>query len=147
MGWLITKQNRKEMIASRIMGHTSRKPGTELVVVTECLRSCYRGNAYTGVLWKVMQTTIHDFSSPGNKRTKVTKWIGLDLLCYNKASHGWGYKDMDESVGPHYYSCPLSYLDVVPQPESTFCRDWRDKVRAYHAIRQEARIARKFVEV
>lgn len=142
MGWLITKQNRKQMIASRTMGYTSTKPN--MILSTICLRSCYRGNSFSGVLWKVMETTIHDTGCAfPRKKPKVLKWIGVDLIRYDKEMRGWGYKDMDESVGPHYYSCPLSYLDEVPQPESTFCRDWRDRVRAYHAIRQEARLARK----
>lgn len=51
----------------------------------------------------------------------------------------WGYKDMDESMGPYYYDCPLSYLDRAPEPMG-FCRDhagsgksWRDHVREHHA--------------
>jgi hypothetical protein len=47
--------------------------------------------------------------------------------------YGWGYKSMDESMGPAYYTCPLSYLDMVPMPDSPYAREWREKVREYHA--------------
>ncbi|WP_240754701.1 hypothetical protein [Parasulfuritortus cantonensis] len=45
--------------------------------------------------------------------------------------HGWGYKDLCESMGPYYYTCPLSYLDMVPVANA----DWRGQVRAWHAAR------------
>jgi len=46
-----------------------------------------------------------------------------------KSEGEWGYKGMDESVHPLYYSCPLKYLDMAPEVTN---QEWRDKVRAYH---------------
>lgn len=58
---------------------------------------------------------------------------------------GWGYKDMTESMGPCYYTCPLAFLDAVPVPEGeqrgAWARAWRDKVRAYHASKASKRKA------
>ena len=43
---------------------------------------------------------------------------------------------MEESSGPNYYSCPLSYLDMTPQSKSEYAGKWRESVRAYHAERK-----------
>lgn len=48
----------------------------------------------------------------------------------------WGYKDIDESMGPCELDCPLSVLDATPlhDPEnSQYAVQWRERVRAYHA--------------
>jgi hypothetical protein len=60
----------------------------------------------------------------------VDRYIGCDLLA-GQRGYCWGYKDMEESMGPCYYTCPLKYLDLVPEPDSR-----RAKVRAYHAKRR-----------
>jgi len=40
------------------------------------------------------------------------------------------HKEMEECVGPHYYGCPVEWLDHVPQPEGEWCAKWRAEVRA-----------------
>lgn len=60
------------------------------------------------------------------------RFINLDLMSRD-GEYGWGYKDMDESMGPYYYDCPLELLDQAgPTPHETAQR-WREKVRAMHA--------------
>lgn len=84
-----------------------------------CLRHALRGN----VLW-----TVHE------RRTDdgVRRFIGCFLLG-RQADVGWGYKDMDESMGPCYHTCPLAYLDEVPCPDNEYARQWREQVRERHA--------------
>lgn len=80
------------------------------------LAYCTKGN----VLWTVYEVF--------NKQSSETKrFIGCILIA--RASEGWGYKNMSESMGPCYYSCPLSYLDMAPEADS----DWRQRVREHHA--------------
>ena len=62
-------------------------------------------------------------------------WIGLDLMQSGRAD-GWGYKDMDESVGPTAVDCPLAYLAAPHAEPGGFAGPWRDRVRAYHAARR-----------
>jgi hypothetical protein len=62
-------------------------------------------------------------------------WIGLDLMQSGRAD-GWGYKDMDESMGPNAVDCPLAYLDAPHAEPLGYAGPWRDRVRAYHAARQ-----------
>lgn len=115
MGWSYTiGQSKQRLIQERINpqgidGH-----------VYKSLAHCIRGNC----LWQVIE---HTFPSGVSK-----KFIALDLLS-NEGGDGWGYKDMDESVGPYYYSCPLRYLQMVPVAN----QEWRHQVVAYHGRRNQ----------
>lgn len=113
MGWSFTyQQSRRELIAQRTQSESSNG------IVHKCLKHCTSGN----VLW-----TVWEITGPGEQ---VQRYIGCDLLARQRG-HGWGYKDMCESMGPSYYSCPLAYLEMVPVASA----EWRDQVRAYHAAR------------
>lgn len=130
MGWLFSKSTKKDMI-QRI---TDRSVSTNCI--HETLTSCIRGN----VLWTVTEMT---FLADGDKYKQGQKhrYIGCFLL---QGSGGeWGYKDMDESMHPYYYSCPLSYLRMVPVANA----EWREKVVRHHQKRQEARQRRQGVRL
>lgn len=45
-------------------------------------------------------------------------------------------KDVDESMGPVYYDCPLSFLDMAPQAPGPFAAEWRAKVREFWGVRR-----------
>jgi hypothetical protein len=61
---------------------------------------------------------------------KSTKFIGVYLLA--KGPEGsFGYKGMDETMGPYQYACPLSYLDMVDEPMNENSANWREKVRGF----------------
>jgi hypothetical protein len=113
MGWLFThQQTRKELIERLTRDEESNG------VTRKCLRRSTVGN----VLW-----TVWEIVGPGDK---VQRYIGCDLMACQRG-YGWGYKDMCESMGPCYYSCPPVYLDMVPVANA----QWRDQVRAHHAGR------------
>jgi hypothetical protein len=46
---------------------------------------------------------------------------------------GWGYKDLDETVGPTAIDCPLSYLDAPHREPVGYAAEWRNRVRRFHA--------------
>lgn len=48
--------------------------------------------------------------------------ILLHLL--RKEGNRWGYKSMDESMHPYYYTCPSDFLYMAP----VTCQKWRDNV-------------------
>ena len=92
----------------------------EIASDNQCLRHCYRGNNFSGVLWSAWEFDSGD------------RGIRCDLLRFDSADGKWSYKPLDESMEPYYYSCPLGYLDLVPD-NSKFARpEWRAKVRQYH---------------
>jgi hypothetical protein len=113
MGWLFTQhQTRRELILRRT--RDQEHDG----VTYKCLRHAAVGN----VLWSVWEVT-----GPGEQ---VWRYIGCDLLARERG-YGWGYKDLSESMGPCYYSCPPAYLNLVPPANP----EWRAQVRAWHAAR------------
>lgn len=112
MGWTFTHGATKEkVIADRI-----RTQETEQAIYT-VLKHTTIGN----VLWTVQEII---FKETGEKK----RFIGCDLLRYEK-DYGYGYKDLEESMHPYQYNCPLSYLAMVPVANEK----WRWNVRKYHA--------------
>lgn len=134
MGWLFQNGiTRKELIAERTRDWTTE--GAEAMTVTStCLAHCYRGGAFSGVLWAVWERT---FTKHGQSVQPLERWITCDLLRYQDRC--WGYKDLDEAMFPYYFSCPLKYLDTVPIETYGGNQQWRDGVRAYHARQRERR--------
>ena len=120
MGWSFGWDSKDSLLAERVRGSTSSSK------TFRCAAHCYRGGRAGGVLWSVWVITNTETGSV------LDSYIGCDLIRRN--GHEWGYKDMEESSGPCYYSCPLKYLDMVPVPKSTYAPKWREKVRAYHAV-------------
>jgi len=118
MGWSHTAGATKSDIVRdciRVQGWGEGREGL-------AIKHCIRGN----VLW-----TVHVIRDVATK-AEVQRFIGCFLL-RSDPGYGWGYKDMDESSGPCYYSCPLAYLDMVTCPEDTpYAKAWREKVQTYH---------------
>lgn len=114
MGWLYTLgATRADVISERIKGYTWARGSMQTI------KHCTRGN----VLWMVQEVYRRDTGH-------FERFLECDLL-QNSRGYGWGYKDMDESMGPYYYSCPLSYLDGT----RVLNPGWRKAVREYHARR------------
>lgn len=70
------------------------------------------------------------------------------ILCVLLCSHQgeWSYKDMDESMGPNDVSCPLGYLDMVPDPGG-YATAWRQRVRAAANAKADQRKLTKTLKV
>lgn len=114
MGFMFTQgATKKDVIKAITAPYTS---ANSLRVVT--LLQCLRGN----VLWTVHETTLGE------------RWIGCYLLGAERG-FGWGYKGMDESMHPYYYTCPLSYLEMAPPT----CKEWREGVRDRAFKKRQAR--------
>ena len=66
------------------------------------------------------------------------KLITLDLIAKERGG-GWGYKSLDEGMGPVEVNCPLSLLNKASPVTEGYAVEWREKVRAYHARRKTAK--------
>lgn len=139
MGWLFKAGSaRRDIIEENTKGwERTNEDGT--TIKSACLAHCYRGGVFSGVLWSVWERI---FVKDGQQVEPTQRWIVCDLLRYQK-DYGWGYKDMEESMHPYFYSCPLGYLDMVPIEEFGGHAEWRELVRSYHARITEKRRARK----
>lgn len=56
----------------------------------------------------------------------VSKMSGPSASDRAQGDFGWGYKDMDESVGPNYYDCPER---ILRQSDIEDRYGWREKCR------------------
>lgn len=128
MGWLFKSGiTRKELIAEQIKGWERTKEDSNVIKLT-CIAQCYRGGVFSGVLWSVWERT---FTKDNQQVEPPQRWIICDLLKCVKGE--WGYKDIEESMHPYFYSCPLKYLDLVPLDQYGGNAEWRDLVRQHHA--------------
>jgi len=107
MGWSWyfpdAMKTRKALVAD-LLANFEAGPGRDTV---RCLRSCYKGAVHSGVLWSLWERT-----AAGG--TLVGRFVACHLIRHRNSSEGrvWGYKGMDMSQGPRYYSCPLAYVDA-----------------------------------
>ena len=138
MGWLFRNgSTRRGLIAERIEGWERTNPDG-LVITSTCLAHCYRGGSFSGVLWSVWERT---FTKDGEEAESTQRWIQCDLLRYQQDA--WGYKDMEESMGPYYFSCPKKYLDMVPLDQFGGNAEWREQVIGHHRRSVEKRRQRR----
>ena len=114
MGWLFTQGSSKSDIIRKLTATEENETRR-----WETLTHSVRGN----VLWAVVEIT--------HKQEQTNKRYIVCYLLRSDKGYGWGYKDMDESMFPYYFSCPLKYLAMVPVANA----DWRAEVQKYHERR------------
>lgn len=139
MGWTYPHGlNRKQLIAQQVEGW-ERDTG-EMLVKSVCLKHCYRGGVFSGVLWSVWERT---FMKDSDEVQPSERWIQCDLLRCDQGS--WGFKDLEESMFPYYFSCPLGYLNLVPIDRYGGNPEWREQVVEHHKRRTEKRKCRAII--
>lgn len=142
MGWLFGWNTRKELADHLIEGNG-----------VKTIKHCFKGNN----IWAVNEYTYPADSSDTERAGKTIRYIIIYLIkgvnTYNartgrRGGDGWGYKDVDESAGPYYYNCPISYIEMVEAHEREHgyaphrgAKEWRAAVREKQAL-----ASRKLVE-
>ena len=106
MGWLFGHYDRKSLVEHLTTGNG-----------VETLKRCFRGND----MWAVQRTKDGVvfaclYMLRGNPRV-------TDDPC------NWGYKDVDETMGPGRLDFPVSWLDLLSPIESEYAVAWRAAVR------------------
>lgn len=69
---------------------------------------------------------------------KQSVFAAVCLYRYNlrdKEGMIFGYKDMDESMGPCERQCPTAILDLLTETDSQWANEWRADCRKYAALR------------
>jgi hypothetical protein len=118
MGWLFTQGQTRAALIRRLTEPQDNDSASYRTVA-----HCSKGN----VLWAV-QEVVFKIAKPHREIGTAYRFIGCYLMARQRDC-GWGYKDMEESMHPYHYHCPLAYLDLAPEA----CPDWRKNVRAWHA--------------
>lgn len=84
-------------------------------VLYTTIAKCVRGSALYAV---------HEAKSKASgswTRIIAVYVLGSDV----KRGGGWGYKDMDESMGPTVADCPPKYFELVPEVPNEYASAWR----------------------
>ena len=114
MGWLcydIYTSPKQE--CDRILNYKSEN------AIQEVLASYMKGNVYYAVVHQKTEKRDCNFAA-------------VFLTYYSpKATNGcnFGYKDMDESMGPCRYDFPEKYLDMLTPTNNELALEWRKAVR------------------
>lgn len=58
--------------------------------------------------------------------------------------YNWGYKDVDESMGPNEISFPYTWLDLLTPTDSQYANEWRARVKARGEKLQKATVGSKW---
>lgn len=147
MGWLFspawpTKQDLvKHLLEDNKCTHSERNPDGS----TTETRGTYRTIAHAihgSHLWSVIE---YDYPTAPKLNTR---FIALFLM-QSGGRDGWGYKDLEESMGPCEVDCPLRFLDMVPPPDPAihpYAAGWRENVRAFHAGKLERKRITKDIQ-
>lgn len=124
MGWLFCSPSRSDLIA-----HLKRD------VATSTNLTPVEYSAAGNFLYALVD--IHETpTKPAYKTILVFKMAGGNS---DSPHYRWGYKDMDESMEPYAYTCPLKFLDASTC-DSPSAVAWREACRIEHA--KKARIAK-----
>ncbi len=129
MGWLFGHPT-KESLVRHLDGQFSTAPSIKLVK-RQVVGSCY---------WAVCEYIVDTQGAP----KKGDRIVLLCLLQGRKDStnYAWGYKDMDECMGPYRVNCPIGLLNQAGPDDAPHlnenARKWRAKVREGAARKAKA---------
>ena len=101
MGWLFGWNTRKQLVDHLCYGNG-----------VETLKRKFVGNN----MWAV-------------QRTKEGVVFACLYLMQGGRNKDWGYKDVDETMGPYQHDFPVSWLDLLSPCDSEYSISWRKKVR------------------
>ena len=120
-------------------------------VIADRTKTCENEHGiWKTIKYSVRGNVIYSVREVTNKKSgEVSRFIAVDLLG-NPDRSGWGYKDLDESCGPYYFDCPVSYFKLAGPPVNETAAEWREAVIAAAAEkkrkRNEAKALRAVIE-
>ena len=122
--------------------------------------------------WMTRKALIQALTQDGYHKTLRHCCVGNNLWCVKEGQHGnnlvryivlymmkgptkskgytgrdkdwWGYKDIDETMGPNETSCPVSYLEICTAPEGHYAYEWRQRVYAKAALAKTIKVGAVF---
>lgn len=123
-----------------------RKPDGTVDRKYECDRICTwetrdeNGNIVSsGKVLKSAMVGSTYYAAVQNKKGEV--WAAVFLTCGRTRHDGtsWGYKDMDETMGPREDKCPASVLALLTPTDNENANKWREECRKNIARKAEER--------
>lgn len=115
MGWTFTNTELKRNDAvNELFNWTSEKYRTRV------LKSTMKGSVYYGAVEQIDKETA--------KRT--VQAVVVLTSSDRKNGFNFGYKIIDETMGPSECECPKAILDLLSDTDSEYAKDWRKRCRA-----------------
>lgn len=122
MGWLCYDINTNPKVEmDRVYNWDSKDENGNLTKKVSVLRSCVKGSHYYAAV------KVENFINNTEQITAV-----CCLTYYNprvKKDYNFGYKSMDETMGPFMYSCPETILNLLTPTDNKCALEWREACR------------------
>lgn len=114
MGWLYGWRTRRELV-----NYLTNQSGLRT------LKHCFVGNN----MWAVHEATRTD---NGKKVVFACLYLihGPAFGRGNGNPNAWGYKDVEETMGPFQINFPMAWLDLLSPTETKYALEWRAAVKA-----------------
>jgi hypothetical protein len=115
-------------------------------------------SATPGHSWEVLDSAIVGTTYYAAVRRTMPDhkpYVFATVILFRNPKSGFGYKDLDESMGPCEVACPLRILNKLSPIEDMpgglatheYADQWRENVRLYHRARAEqTKVAKSFKE-
>jgi hypothetical protein len=98
-----------------------------------------------------VRNTVYLAVRSTDKKTGRSLVLAAVILISNTKKHGFGYKDMDESMGPCECACPQRIIrllsPIADLPHPGYAADWRARVASHHEQQRQRRQRRKLLSV
>ena len=93
-------------------------------------------------LWQAVEAVARTDGAESFLKKKGDRAVYIRCDVINGRDGDWGYKPLDETVGPSYWSCPMRLLNLATEPIGGCAAEWRAEVRAFHGIRVQGKSPR-----
>lgn len=125
MGWSFTHKQKGE----KLFDFFSREFNHENGKVLDCATK------------NMVAYIAYEFIPKRNEET-MKKEVGalVCLLKYVKDEYNFGYKDMDETMGPYYHDCPKRILDLLTPTDNVTALKWREECSKTNNIKKGDKI-------
>ena len=133
MGWVHCFDGRRKPD-----GTIDRKYECDRLCTWECFGADGKITSSGKVLKSAMVGSTY-YAAVQNHKGEV--WAAVFLTCSRTKWDGtaWGYKDMDETMGPNEDRCPASILALLTPTDSQWANEWRERCRKNIAKAAEIR--------
>lgn len=72
------------------------------------------------------------------KSNTVTRFIVVCLTQWHpKSYYNFGYKEIEETMGPYQMDCPVSYINECTEPMNEYSAKWREAIIAKDIEKKE----------
>ena len=112
--------------------HASERTSTGKVSPSREVKKLVHGDGflfdYQEVLAEAFAKNVYYAAIRDNRNNEV--WCLVCLTGTTTADYyDFGYKTMEDSMGPCYYDCPDRILDLLTPTENEWANEWREKCR------------------